>query len=209
MVRTPGAAIPSTQPPISRSSFSACSSNKTKSECQWCVETLHHPLLLLQDPHLPFSESPSAKPKAKPKVKPAAKPKAAALKPKAAAPVKSKPTASFSRSASNFQHKSPIPRLTYQAIYSEDDHIGNTVPHVNSTGKRTKNHVGRDPASNMSLLQGFNLSAPLVATQPQQRQQFYQMGGGRSNNLVDQDGPYPSENDQWPPRTFCWTRTAT
>ncbi|KAM1396717.1 hypothetical protein ACFX2I_014382 [Malus domestica] len=60
MVRTPGAAIPSTQPSISRSSFSACSSNKTKSECQWCVETLHHPLLLLQDPHLPFSESPSA-----------------------------------------------------------------------------------------------------------------------------------------------------
>ncbi|KAM1153188.1 rho-N domain-containing protein 1, chloroplastic-like [Malus sylvestris] len=55
------------------------------------------------------------------------------------------PTASFSRPASNFQRKSPIPRLTYQAIYSEDDHIGNTVPHVNSTGKRTKNHVDRDP----------------------------------------------------------------
>ncbi|XP_048424164.1 rho-N domain-containing protein 1, chloroplastic-like [Pyrus x bretschneideri] len=55
------------------------------------------------------------------------------------------PTASFSRPASNFQRKSPIPRLTYQAIYSEDDHIGNTVPHVNSTGKRTKNHVDRVP----------------------------------------------------------------
>ncbi|KAM1235507.1 hypothetical protein ACFX2I_004978 [Malus domestica] len=61
---------------------------------------------------------------------------------------------------------------------------------------------GHDPASNVSLLQGFNLSAPLVATQPQQRQQFYQMGGGRSNNLVDQAGPYPSENDQWPPQSF-------
>lgn len=55
------------------------------------------------------------------------------------------PTASFSRPASNFQRKSPIPRLTYQAIYSEDDHTGNLVPHVNSTGKRKKNHVERVP----------------------------------------------------------------
>ncbi|KAB2602292.1 rho-N domain-containing protein 1 [Pyrus ussuriensis x Pyrus communis] len=55
------------------------------------------------------------------------------------------PTASFSRPASNFQRKSPIPRLTYQAIYSEDDHTGNSVPHVNSTGKIKKNHVERVP----------------------------------------------------------------
>ncbi|KAM1003798.1 hypothetical protein ACFX2C_004076 [Malus domestica] len=47
------------------------------------------------------------------------------------------PTASFSRPASNFQRKSPIPRLTYQAIYSEDDHTGNLVPHVNSTEDET------------------------------------------------------------------------
>ncbi|BFG42951.1 hypothetical protein CerSpe_292250 [Prunus speciosa] len=55
------------------------------------------------------------------------------------------PNASFSRPASNFQRKSPIPRLTYQPIYSEDDHIGNSVPHVNSIGKRKKNHVERVP----------------------------------------------------------------
>ncbi|XP_068322391.1 dof zinc finger protein DOF5.3-like [Pyrus communis] len=61
---------------------------------------------------------------------------------------------------------------------------------------------GHDPSSSMSLLQGFNLSAPLVVAQPQQRQQFYQMGGGRSNNLVDQAAPYPSENDQWAPQSF-------
>lgn len=55
------------------------------------------------------------------------------------------PNASFSRPASNFQRKSPIPRLTYQPIYSEDDHIGNSVPHVNSIGKRKKNHFERVP----------------------------------------------------------------
>ncbi|KAB2637342.1 dof zinc finger protein DOF1.1-like [Pyrus ussuriensis x Pyrus communis] len=60
---------------------------------------------------------------------------------------------------------------------------------------------GHDPASNMSLLQGFNLSVPMVALQPQQRQQFFQMGGSRSNNLLDQAALYPSEHDQWAPQS--------
>ncbi|PRQ25834.1 putative SAP domain, Rho termination factor [Rosa chinensis] len=53
------------------------------------------------------------------------------------------PTASLSRPASNFRRKSPINRLTYQPIYSEDDEIVNSVQHVNSTDKRKKNYAER------------------------------------------------------------------
>ncbi|KAM5563469.1 rho-N domain-containing protein 1, chloroplastic [Rosa sericea] len=53
------------------------------------------------------------------------------------------PTASLSRPASNFRRKSPINRLTYQPIYSEDDEIVNLVQHVNSTEKRKKNYAER------------------------------------------------------------------
>ncbi|KAM1347536.1 hypothetical protein ACFX13_037513 [Malus domestica] len=60
---------------------------------------------------------------------------------------------------------------------------------------------GHDPASNMSLLQGFNLSVPMVALQPQQRQQFFQVSGARSNSLLDQAALYPSEHDLWAPQS--------
>ncbi|KAM1310110.1 hypothetical protein PS2_006730 [Malus domestica] len=60
---------------------------------------------------------------------------------------------------------------------------------------------GHDPASNMSLLQGFNLSVPMVALQPQQRQHFFQVSGARSNSLLDQAALYPSERDLWPPQS--------
>ncbi|XP_062021669.1 rho-N domain-containing protein 1, chloroplastic [Rosa rugosa] len=53
------------------------------------------------------------------------------------------PTASLSRPASSFRRKSPINRLTYQPIYSEDDEIVNSVQHVNSTDKRKKNYAER------------------------------------------------------------------
>ncbi|CAN6546398.1 unnamed protein product [Malus baccata var. baccata] len=60
---------------------------------------------------------------------------------------------------------------------------------------------GHDPASNMSLLQGFNLSVPMVALQLQQRQQFFQVSGARSNSLLDQAALYPSEHDLWAPQS--------
>lgn len=51
------------------------------------------------------------------------------------------PTATLSRPASNFRRKSPINRVTYQPIYSEDDDIVNSVQHVNSSDKRKNNHA--------------------------------------------------------------------
>ncbi|XP_050364697.1 rho-N domain-containing protein 1, chloroplastic [Argentina anserina] len=53
------------------------------------------------------------------------------------------PTASLSRPASNFRRKSPINRLAYQPIYSEDDETVNSMQHVNSTDKWKRNHAER------------------------------------------------------------------
>ncbi|KAF3436144.1 hypothetical protein FNV43_RR23236 [Rhamnella rubrinervis] len=48
------------------------------------------------------------------------------------------PAASFSRPVSNFQRKSPVPRLKYQPVYSNKDTV-NSELHVNTSWKRKKN----------------------------------------------------------------------
>ncbi|PQM36264.1 rho-N domain-containing protein 1 chloroplastic [Prunus yedoensis var. nudiflora] len=72
------------------------------------------------------------------------------------------PNASFSRPASNFQRKSPIPRLTYQPIYSEDDHIGNSVPHLleeETSGPDETLNFDDENGEKQQLIEHKNLSA--------------------------------------------------
>lgn len=58
--------------------------------------------------------------------------------------------ASFTRPVSNFQRRSPVPRLKFQPVYSDEDTV-NTVPHVNSSGRGKKNQIEAVPKSELEL----------------------------------------------------------
>ncbi|XP_058101612.1 rho-N domain-containing protein 1, chloroplastic [Magnolia sinica] len=53
-------------------------------------------------------------------------------------------TAHFTRPASNFRRKSPVPRVKYQPVYSTDENIPPS-PSPKSQGKRNKNVIELDP----------------------------------------------------------------
>lgn len=57
---------------------------------------------------------------------------------------------SFTRPVSNFQRKSPVPRLKFQPVYTEEDTV-NSVPDVISSGKRKQNQVEAVPKSDLEL----------------------------------------------------------
>ncbi|PON62638.1 Rho termination factor, N-terminal [Parasponia andersonii] len=59
-------------------------------------------------------------------------------------------SASFARPVSNFQRRSPVPRLKFQPIYSDDDAV-NSVPHVNSSRRGKKNQFEAAPKSELEL----------------------------------------------------------
>ncbi|XP_062080358.1 rho-N domain-containing protein 1, chloroplastic [Humulus lupulus] len=60
------------------------------------------------------------------------------------------PNASYTRPVSNFQRRSPVPRMKFKPTYSDDKPV-NSVPHVNSSGRGKKNQVEAVPKSELEL----------------------------------------------------------
>lgn len=98
--------------------------------------------------------------------------------------------ASFSRPVSNFQRKSPVPRLKYQPVYSDKDTV-NSGLHVNSSWKRKK-HQSETVSTPESELESVPEPDHIIEPElePNQEPEFVQLLENESlviDNALDDD----------------------
>ncbi|KAG6724314.1 hypothetical protein I3842_03G254500 [Carya illinoinensis] len=110
------------------------------------------------------------------------------------------------RPVSNFQRKSPIPRVKYQPIYSGAETI-NTMPHVNSSEKGDENRIENGLKPEQELEQALEAepeTEPDLELEPESKPKATFLDSGLANlsegESSDADEPFNDENGVLQPK---------